>query len=119
MYKRQGSGDTDWVELLPRQRLQPDTSHKFRLAAGPEVTHARLDIFPDGGMARVRLHGELSAAGRAALAIRWFDLLSAAQARYVLTAEYGLSVEEAEKTIAARPLADVERLPAVVRQDLL
>ena len=27
---------------------------------GPEVTQVRLDVYPDGGMARVRLHGELS-----------------------------------------------------------
>ena len=109
----------DWVELLPRQRLQPDTRHRVRLAPGPEVTHVRLDIFPDGGMARVRLRGELSTAGRAALAVRWFDLLSAAQAKYVLTAEYGQSAEEADKTIAARPLPSLDRLPAVVRADLM
>ena len=109
----------DWVELLPRQRLQPDTRHRFRLAPGPEVTHVRLDIFPDGGMARVRLRGELSTTGRAALAVRWFDLLSAAQAKYVLTAEYGLSAEEADQTIAARPLPGLDRLPAVVRADLM
>ena len=109
----------DWVELLPRQRLQPDTRHQFRLRQTPEVTHVRLDIFPDGGMARVRLFGELSPAGRAGLAIRWFDLLSAAQARYVLTTEYGLSAEQADKTVAARPLGDVDRLPDEVRADLL
>jgi len=114
-----GSAAADWVDLLPRQRLQPDTVHRFRLVARPEITHVRLDIFPDGGMARVRLYGDLSAAGRAGLAIRWFDLLSAAQARFVLTTEYGLSADEADKTIAARPLADVERLPHAVRADLL
>jgi allantoicase len=110
---------TEWVELLPLQRLQPDTRHRFRLAAGPEVTHVRLDIFPDGGLARVRLRGELSTTGRAALAIRWFDLLSAAQAKCMLTAEYGLSAEEADMTIAARPLTSLDRLPAVVRADLM
>ena len=33
----------------------------------PEVTHVRLDIYPDGGMARLRLWGRLSPAGREAL----------------------------------------------------
>ncbi|MEW9548729.1 allantoicase [Nonomuraea sp. NPDC050783] len=49
------------VELLPRTRLQPDTAHRFRPdpAAGP-VTHVRVDIHPDGGLARVRLHGHLA-----------------------------------------------------------
>jgi allantoicase len=47
----------DWVELLPRTRLQPDTRHRFLVEAGPVATHVRLDIYPDGGMARLRLHG--------------------------------------------------------------
>jgi allantoicase len=44
--------------LLPRTRLQPDTRHRFRLDSPDEVTHVRLDIHPDGGMARLRLFGE-------------------------------------------------------------
>jgi allantoicase len=46
-----------WFDLLPVTPLRPDTPHRFRLAAAPAVTHVRLDIFPDGGMARLRLHG--------------------------------------------------------------
>ncbi|MFD8525828.1 allantoicase [Streptosporangium canum] len=52
-------GDT-WFELLPRTRLQPDTSHRFRLGDVPAATHVRVDVYPDGGLARVRLHGLLS-----------------------------------------------------------
>ncbi|MEV4546512.1 allantoicase [Nonomuraea wenchangensis] len=48
------------VELLRRTRLQPDTPHRFRLAAATPVTHVRVDIHPDGGLARVRLHGHLT-----------------------------------------------------------
>ncbi|BCJ41727.1 putative allantoicase [Actinoplanes ianthinogenes] len=51
------TADGDQVELLPRTALRPDTPHRFPLRKGPEVTHARLDIFPDGGMARLRLLG--------------------------------------------------------------
>ena len=46
-----------WTELLPSTPLRPDTPHRFRLAAAPAVTHVRMDIHPDGGMARLRLHG--------------------------------------------------------------
>ena len=42
---------------------------------GPEVTAARLDVFPDGGLARVRLYGELSAEGLAELGLRWLNSL--------------------------------------------
>jgi allantoicase len=77
-------GGEGWTELLARTRLQPDTRHLFRLPGGPEVAAVRLDVFPDGGLARVRLYGELSARGLATLARRWLDSLPAAQGRQVL-----------------------------------
>ncbi|MBN6057841.1 allantoicase [Nonomuraea sp. RK-328] len=52
-------GDRE-VELLPRTRLQPDTPHRFRLDRAEPVTHVRVDIHPDGGLARVRLHGHVT-----------------------------------------------------------
>ncbi|MFC0527000.1 allantoicase [Phytohabitans kaempferiae] len=60
-----------WFDILPRTRLQPDTRHRFPIPSATPATHARLDIFPDGGMARLRLYGELTGEGRAALAARW------------------------------------------------
>jgi len=48
---------TDWFDLLPQVRLSPDTRHRFPVSVVPVATHVRLDIFPDGGMARLRLHG--------------------------------------------------------------
>ena len=48
-------------ELLPRTRLQPDTRHRFILSTPSTqdtvATQVRLDVYPDGGMARLRLHG--------------------------------------------------------------
>jgi allantoicase len=54
-----------WKELLSRTRLQPDTQHRFEkeLALAGAATHARLNIFPDGGVSRLRLFGSLSGAG--------------------------------------------------------
>ncbi|MEU8249370.1 allantoicase [Nonomuraea sp. NPDC048916] len=51
-------GDRE-IGLLPRTRLQPDTPHRFRIDHTAPVTHVRVDIHPDGGLARVRLHGHL------------------------------------------------------------
>jgi allantoicase len=104
-----------WTELLPRTRLQPDTRHLFRLPAAGEVTGVRLDVFPDGGMARVRLHGELSAAGLARLGLRWLNSLPAGQAREVLEGDGGLAPAEAEAVVAGRPVADPGDLPEAVR----
>lgn len=54
------SGDfTGWREILPGTPLRPHTLHLFdELAAAGLFTHARLNIFPDGGVARLRLFGE-------------------------------------------------------------
>ncbi|MFD3314850.1 allantoicase [Streptomyces sp. NPDC058694] len=66
--------DGEWVEVLPRTRLQPDTNHRFVLG-GPSVgTHARVDIFPDGGISRLRLFGSLTEDGAARLAARHQEL---------------------------------------------
>lgn len=64
-------GDGEWRDLLPRVPLRPDTRHRFVLDAAPPVDRVRLDIHPDGGLARLRLHGRLTPAGRADLERRW------------------------------------------------
>ncbi|WP_406294937.1 allantoicase [Embleya sp. NBC_00888] len=60
-----------WFELLPRTRVQPDTRHRFRLTDVPPVTHVRIEVFPDGGVARLRLPGRLTEAGLTALRNRF------------------------------------------------
>ncbi|MFI6208395.1 allantoicase [Streptomyces sp. NPDC051041] len=62
--------DGDWTEILPRTRLQPDTDHRFVLPAQAVGTHARLDVFPDGGVSRLRLFGSLTQEGAHRLAAR-------------------------------------------------
>jgi allantoicase len=96
-----------WTELLPRTRLLPDTRHRFRLAGQAEATHVRLDVYPDGGMARVRLHGELAPTARASLALRFLNLLPEDHARQVLAADGGLDAAEAAGLAASRPLSAV------------
>jgi allantoicase len=72
---RDGSaGDGDWAEVLPRTRLQPDTNHRFVLPAAVVGTHARVDIFPDGGISRLRLFGSLTEEGAAELRGRHQEL---------------------------------------------
>ena len=48
-----------WAELLPAQKLQMDAVHVFEKevrALGP-ISHVRFNIFPDGGVSRLRLWG--------------------------------------------------------------
>ncbi|MGH3171096.1 MAG: allantoicase [Trebonia sp.] len=60
-----------WDVMLPSSSLLPDTPHRFRLPHPVPVTQVRLNVFPDGGVARLRLHGSLTGAGRAEIRRRW------------------------------------------------
>ena len=65
------AGDgSSWNELMPRTRMQPDTVHRFRVDSSP-ATHVRLNIFPDGGVARLRLYGALTTDGFAIMKENW------------------------------------------------
>jgi allantoicase len=64
-------GDGEWFELLPPTELQPDTRHRFVVDDERPVTEARLDIHPDGGMARLRLFGKLTPEGLRRVQTRW------------------------------------------------
>ncbi|MBB1016563.1 allantoicase, partial [Dietzia schimae] len=60
-----------WVELVPRTPLQPDCRHRFLVGAGPDpVRFVRIDVFPDGGIARLRVNGRLTADALEAMAAR-------------------------------------------------
>jgi allantoicase len=51
-----------WPVLLPEQSLKMDNLHTFseQLAALGPVTHVRFNIYPDGGVSRLRLLGEIA-----------------------------------------------------------
>lgn len=51
-----------WREVLPRVRLQAHTRHTFAdaLKDAGGVTHVRFQIYPDGGVARLRVYGTVS-----------------------------------------------------------
>ena len=51
-----------WKELLPSQKLEMHQEHEFAEQIndiGP-ITHVRLNIFPDGGISRLRLFGKVT-----------------------------------------------------------
>jgi len=102
--------DPAWQLLLPQTRVQPDTRHRLRLPDTGPVSHLRLEIHPDGGMARFRAYGELVPEGWDSLATRWFNSLPDEYARVIL-AERGIAEAEVTKLLASRPVTSVpERL---------
>ncbi len=54
--------EVHWTEVLAKTKLQAHTRHFFEkeLRTGGPFTHARLNIFPDGGVSRLRLWGVLA-----------------------------------------------------------
>lgn len=51
--------NADWVEIVPRSSLRGD-KHNIVGASDPRrFTHVRLSIFPDGGVARLRVFGQV------------------------------------------------------------
>jgi allantoicase len=47
-----------WIEILGRAELAGDTTASFQIDDPHRITHLRLNIFPDGGVARLRVHGD-------------------------------------------------------------
>ena len=85
--KVKGEGYEGWMEVLGRRECGPSQRHGWRVEGGVEVTHVRLCMYPDGGIARFRLYGEavpvwpesmeeeveLSAAAMGGVAVRCSD----------------------------------------------
>ena len=57
-----GGGDAAWTTVIDETKLSASTRHFYRdelVAKGP-FTHLRLDVFPDGGVSRLRAWGRRS-----------------------------------------------------------
>ena len=50
---------TEWSTMLSQQKLSADLIHEFEVENSNPLTHVRLNIFPDGGISRLRLLGKI------------------------------------------------------------
>ena len=74
-----------WRELLPRTKLKANCAHVFRgLADANPVTHVRFNIYPDGGVSRLRLFGKTVPSVASMGGISSFNQRSKTQARKAL-----------------------------------
>ena len=48
-----------WVPLLPQMPLAGDSQNPFPIQYDERITHLHFKIFPDGGVARLRVYGEV------------------------------------------------------------
>ncbi|MEY2544567.1 MAG: allantoicase, partial [Verrucomicrobiota bacterium] len=48
-----------WNEILPKTKLEADKQHFFEkeISSVENCTHIRLNIYPDGGVSRLRVWG--------------------------------------------------------------
>ena len=51
--------DSDWQTLISSTSLQGNSHHYFAIDNTTCFTHIRLNLYPDGGVARLRVHGRV------------------------------------------------------------
>lgn len=52
-------GEVRWEPILEKANLKGDSQNFFETRGAGRVTHLRFSIFPDGGVARLRVHGQV------------------------------------------------------------
>lgn len=50
---------TDWEVLVPQSKLEGDSHNIFLVSSEKNWNYLRLNIYPDGGVARLRVYGEV------------------------------------------------------------
>ena len=53
-------GSAGWRDIVPEQVVEPHSRHRFDDLGGGTATHVRLNIYPDGGVARLRVFGRVT-----------------------------------------------------------
>lgn len=51
--------EAKWEEILPKSPLNPGSQHFFEIKNDNLYTHVKLHIYPDGGVARLKVYGEV------------------------------------------------------------
>lgn len=77
--------DISWRPLLAKSALKGDAVNSFAIDCNTRVTHVRLNIFPDGGVARLRVHGKVVPDDRVFEREEQVDLAAMANGGFVLS----------------------------------
>ena len=64
-----------WWDVVPRTPALVDTRHRYVIPERRTATHLRLDVYPDGGLTRLRCFGELPEEVRKELYERFWHAL--------------------------------------------
>ncbi|KIP04204.1 hypothetical protein PHLGIDRAFT_109867, partial [Phlebiopsis gigantea 11061_1 CR5-6] len=55
--KHPSETDGNWEEILPKTNLGPSSRHLFKIPQTSRVNYVKLNMYPDGGIARFRVYG--------------------------------------------------------------
>jgi allantoicase len=77
---------TQWTEVVPSMTLQGNTHHYVDIAREQAFTHLRVNIYPDGGIARLRVYGQPQLDWSSASRSEWFDLAAMENGAYIVGA---------------------------------
>jgi allantoicase len=69
----EGSAEPGWTEALSHRRLGPHRRFAFPIDPPARASHVRLNIHPDGGVARLRILGRVSDDGWRGFGVRWLN----------------------------------------------
>ena len=81
--------DAGWTAIVPRTDLVGDQHHFVAVEDGNTWTHLRLNIYPDGGIARLRIYGEVRADTEIGGVIDLFALKNGGRALAASDEHYG------------------------------
>jgi allantoicase len=99
--------------LVERAALKADDLRAFEVDG--TTRRLRLDVFPDGGVARLRVWGTPTAAGREAIGLRWLNALPPDEAQEALRSVCA-SRRWTAAMAATRPYADLRALAAAAER---
>ena len=51
--------ENDWQQILTKNPLEPGSQNLYEITSDAQWTHVRLHIYPDGGVARLKVYGEV------------------------------------------------------------
>jgi allantoicase len=57
--KKNPNNKSRWITILGKKKLGPNKNHNFKIKNKSIFTHVKLNIYPDGGVARLRVYGEV------------------------------------------------------------
>ena len=57
--KKLPSKNSKWVNILKKKSTKPNSHHLFNIKNKSIFTHVKLNIYPDGGVARIRIYGDM------------------------------------------------------------